>query len=75
MSCRSAPAGQLLIGGVDHVDVPFTARSSAIGVVGTLSADPTVAFYPDLDFQMLDDQGRVIASSATSAPAKRCSGP
>ncbi|MGH9286301.1 MAG: M36 family metallopeptidase, partial [Acidimicrobiales bacterium] len=60
--------GRLLAGGVDHVDVPFTARSSAIGVIGTLSADPSVAFYPDLDFQMLDDQGRVIASSGNFGP-------
>ncbi len=62
--------GNLLAGGVDHVDVPFTARSSAIGVVGTLSADPTVAFYPDLDFQLLDDQGRVIASSGNFGPGE-----
>jgi Fungalysin metallopeptidase (M36)/Fungalysin/Thermolysin Propeptide Motif len=60
--------GSLLAGGVDHVDVPFTARSSAVGVIGTLSADPAVAFYPDLDFQMLDDQGRVIASSGNFGP-------
>jgi hypothetical protein len=61
--------GLNLAEGVDHVDVPFTARPSAAAVTGTLSADPTLAgVYPDLDFELRDSDGNVLASSGNFGP-------
>lgn len=54
--------------GVDHVDVPFTTQPSVVAVTGTLSADPTVAAYPDLDFELRDTDGNVLSTSASFGP-------
>lgn len=61
--------GLVLVEGVDHVDVAFTARASATAVTGTLSADPTAAgVYPDLDFELRDSEGNVLATSGNFGP-------
>lgn len=61
--------GLTLAEGVDHVDVPFTAKASAAAVTGTLSADPSAAgVYPDLDFELRDSAGNVLATSANFGP-------
>ncbi|MGH2371301.1 MAG: M36 family metallopeptidase, partial [Chloroflexota bacterium] len=55
--------------GVDYVDVPFTAKPSAVTVTGTLTADPTLAgVYPDLDFELRDSAGNVLNASANFGP-------
>jgi hypothetical protein len=56
-------ADEALIDGVDYVDIPFTALSSASSVVATLSADVEVVAVPDLDFELLDAEGNIMASS------------
>lgn len=61
-------AGLELAEGVDHVDVPFTAKPSAVAVTGTLSADPSADPYPDLDFELRDSDGDLLASSAGFGP-------
>lgn len=61
--------GLTLVPGVDHVDVGFTAKPSAVAVSGVLSADPSVAgAYPDLDFELRDGNGNVLASSGNLGP-------
>lgn len=61
--------GLTLAPGVDHVDVTFTAKPSAVAVSGVLSADPSVAgAYPDLDFELRDSNGNVLASSGNLGP-------
>lgn len=61
--------GLNLAPGVDHVDVTFTAKASAVAVSGVLSADPSVAgAYPDLDFELRDGNGNVLASSGNLGP-------
>jgi hypothetical protein len=55
---------QLLIDGVDYVDVHFKAKNSAKSVIATLSADPEIGgAYPDLDLKLLDSNGHEMASS------------
>jgi hypothetical protein len=56
--------GQQLIGGVTFVDVPFTSRDGAVAVTGAMTSTTGV----DLDLQLRDTAGRVLASS-TSATA------
>ncbi|MDT8449104.1 MAG: hypothetical protein RQ847_02920, partial [Wenzhouxiangellaceae bacterium] len=61
--------GLNLAQGVDHVDVTFTAKASAAAVTGVLSADPSAAgAYPDLDFELLDSNGNLLATSASLGP-------
>lgn len=61
--------GLNLAPGVDHVDVSFTTRASAAAVTGTLTAEPTDAgVYPDLDFELRDADGNVLASSGNFGP-------
>jgi hypothetical protein len=61
--------GLNLAQGVDHVDVSFTAKPSAVAVSGVLSADLSVAgVYPDLDFELRDSSGKVLASSGNFGP-------
>ncbi len=52
-----------MVDGVDYVDIPFTALPSASSVVATLSADVEVVAVPDLDFELLDAEGNIMASS------------
>ena len=56
-------ADEALVDGVDYVDIPFTALPSASSVVATLSADVEVVAVPDLDFELLDAEGNIMASS------------
>ena len=61
--------------GVDYVDVPFVAKAGAFGVNGTLEATPVNAgAAPDLDFELLDDQGRVMQSSGNLGPNEQVGG-
>jgi hypothetical protein len=62
--------GSLLLGGVDYVDVPFTAREGAFGVNGRLTA--TVPF--DLDFELRDANGNVLDTSGNLGPDEEVSG-
>ncbi|MCK7593384.1 M36 family metallopeptidase [Pseudomarimonas salicorniae] len=62
-------AGLNLVDGVDHVDIEFVARDSAVGVVATLTASPEAGgAYPDLDFALLDAEGNQLASSGNLGP-------
>ena len=61
--------GNILINGVDYVDVPFVAKEGAFGVQGTLDASPVSGgAYPDLDFELRDDQGHTLDSSGNLGP-------
>jgi hypothetical protein len=62
-------AGQLIIDGVDFVDVPFIAKANSFGVDGALDASPaSLGALPDMDFQLLDDQDHVLSSSGNLGP-------
>ena len=65
---------QTLVDGVDYVDVKFTALPSAIGVVATLSADVDAVAYPDLDFVLLDSDGKEMSSSGNLGSNEQVSG-
>ncbi|HJQ35285.1 MAG TPA: M36 family metallopeptidase [Pyrinomonadaceae bacterium] len=58
-------AGANKVNGVDYVDVPFVAKPNSFGVTGSLDA---VGGSVDLDFQLLDSQGRVLATSGNFGP-------
>ena len=62
--------GNNLVSGVDYVDVPFVAGQGAFGVSGTLSA--TAPF--DLDFELRDSNGNVLATSGNLGPDEQVSG-
>lgn len=58
-----------LADGVDYVDVPFVAQSNSFGVNASLSAPtPAITVFPDLDFELLDDQNNVIGQSGNFGP-------
>jgi subtilisin family serine protease len=66
----AASAGQQLISGVDYVDVPFDVSDS------TFKIDATVEWFTlptgslqDIDYELLDPDGNVIASSGNGAGA------
>jgi hypothetical protein len=63
-------AGQNLVSGVDHVDVPFEVSASTYKVEALAQwfSLPTGQFQ-DLDYQLLDPDGNVIASSGNGAGA------
>jgi hypothetical protein len=67
-------AGSQVADGVDYVDVPFVAKAGAFGVEGTLDATPNGGAAPDLDFQLRDDQGRVLATSGNLGPNESLGG-
>jgi hypothetical protein len=67
-------AGNNLVGGVDYVDVPFVAKAGSFGVQGTLDATPNAGAAPDLDFELRDDQGRVLATSGNLGPNESVGG-
>lgn len=66
--------GNNLISGVDYVDVPFVAKEGAVGVQGTLTASPNGGAAPDLDFELLDDQGHVLQTSGNLGPDEQVGG-
>jgi Fungalysin metallopeptidase (M36) len=64
-----------LVDGLDYVDVPFVAPPHSFGVDGSLDATPASAgALPDMDFQLLDDQDNVIATSGNLGPKESLSG-
>lgn len=64
-------AGSNRVNGVDYVDVPFVAKPNSFGVQGSLDA---VGGSVDLDFQLRDDQGRVLATSGNLGPQESLGG-
>jgi Zn-dependent metalloprotease len=56
--------------GVDYVDVPFTAQPGAFGVTGVM----TTGTPADLDFELRDSAGNVLASSGNFIDAEEVSG-
>ncbi|MFQ3236980.1 MAG: hypothetical protein ACI9C4_002555 [Paraglaciecola sp.] len=71
--------GGPVVDGVDHVDVKFTALSSAKSIVATLSADAEVGgAYPDLDFSMIyvdeDGEEEVKATSGNLGASEQVGG-
>src|ERR1041384_5912067 len=66
----AASAGQQLISGVDYVDVPLQVPASTykLDVSAEWFERPTGAFE-DVDYELLDPDGNVIASSGTLARA------
>jgi len=67
--------GLVLVDGLDYVDVPFVAPAHSFGVDATLDASPVSAgALPDMDFQLLDDQDHVLATSGNLGPKESLSG-
>jgi hypothetical protein len=64
-------AGANKVNGVDYVDVPFVAKAHSFGVQGTLDA---IGGSVDLDFQLRDDAGRVLATSGNLGPKESLGG-
>ncbi len=62
-------AGLVVSRGNDYVDINFTSKGSAFKIDATLT--PTSGLAVDLDFELRDSQGRVIASSATASATER----
>ena len=58
------------INGVDYVDVPFVAKPGAFGVTGVM----TTNIPADLDFELRDSNGNVLASSGNFIDAETVSG-
>jgi hypothetical protein len=68
-------AGNNLISGVDYVDVPFVAKPNSFSVQGKLDASPlSLVAAPDLDFELRDDQGNVLATSGNLGPKEEVGG-
>ncbi|MDQ3799677.1 MAG: M36 family metallopeptidase, partial [Acidobacteriota bacterium] len=63
-------AGQNLVSGVDYVDVPFVAKEGSFGVTGVLSS----TIPCDLDFQLRDSSGNVLATSGNIDANEEVSG-
>lgn len=63
----AADAGQQLVGGVTYVDVPFDVDASTYQVEATTEwLVAPAGGVPDMDYQLLDPDGNVIASSGAS---------
>jgi hypothetical protein len=60
----ASDTGLQLAGGVTYVDVPFTSQANAVAVKGIMSSPLTGV---DLDFELRDAAGRVLATSGTSS--------
>ncbi|HEX3142354.1 MAG TPA: M36 family metallopeptidase [Pyrinomonadaceae bacterium] len=68
-------AGNVIISGVDYVDIPFVAKPNSFGVDGAMDTFPVSAgALPDLDLQLLDDQDHVLSSSGNLGPKEFVSG-
>lgn len=64
-------SGGLALGdGLDYVDVPFVAREGAFGVTGKLTTLP----FADVDFELRDAQGNILASSGNLGPDEEVTG-
>jgi hypothetical protein len=66
--------GQVLVSGVDYVDVPFVAKPNSFGVDGELNAAGSLGSYPDLDFELRNSQGQVLSSSGNFGPQEFVTG-
>ena len=67
--------GQAIVNGVDFTDIPFVAKPNTFGVDGEMNTFPLSAgALPDLDLQLLDDQGHVLSSSGNLGPHEFVSG-
>ncbi len=67
--------GQALVAGVDYVDIPFVAKPNSFGVDGEMNTFPVSAgALPDLDLQLLDDEGHVLSTSGNLGPHEFVSG-
>lgn len=67
--------GQVLVDGLDYVDIPFVAKPNSFGVDGAMDTFPvSVGALPDLDLQLLDDQDHVLSSSGNLGPRESVSG-
>jgi hypothetical protein len=60
----ASDTGLQLVGGLTYVDVPFTSQANAVAVKGILTSPLTGV---DLDFELRDAAGRVLATSGTSS--------
>lgn len=68
-------AGNVIVGGVDYVDIPFVAKPNSFGVDGAMDTFPVSAgALPDLDLQLLDDQDHVLSTSGNLGPREFVSG-
>jgi hypothetical protein len=68
-------AGNVIVSGVDYVDIPFVAKPNSFGVDGAMDTFPVSAgALPDLDLQLLDDQDHVLSSSGNLGPKEFVSG-
>ena len=63
-------AGLNRANGVDYVDVPFVGKAGAFGVNAKLST----TIFADVDFELRDSNGRVLASSGNLGPDEELSG-
>jgi hypothetical protein len=67
--------GNVIVGGVDYVDIPFVAKPNSFGVDGAMDTFPVSAgALPDLDLSLLDDQGNVLSSSGNLGPQEFVTG-
>jgi Fungalysin metallopeptidase (M36) len=67
--------GQVLVNGVDYVDIPFVAKPNSFGVDGEMDTFPVSAgALPDLDLQLRDTEGHVLSSSGNLGPHEFVSG-
>lgn len=62
--------GNQLVSGVDYVDVPFVAKEGAFGVSGHLSA----TVFGDMDMELRDSEGHVLATSGNLGPDETVTG-
>jgi hypothetical protein len=62
-------AGQNVLNGVDYVDVPFVAKPDSFGVTGRL----TTTVFCDVDFELRDSKGNVLATSGNLGPNEEVS--
>ena len=68
--------GAGVVNSLNYADVTFIARPNSFGVDATLTAGPLASGpYPDLDFQLRDEGGRVLASSGNFGPNEELGGP
>jgi hypothetical protein len=67
--------GNVLVSGVDFVDIPFLAKPNSFGVDGEVNTFPVSAgALPDLDLQLRDSEGHVLSSSGNLGPHEFVSG-
>ena len=67
--------GNVLVNGVDYVDIPFVAKPNSFGVDGAMDTFPVSAgALPDLDLELRDTEGHVLSSSGNLGPKEFVSG-